>query len=504
MTDNDTTFMRLAIDEAKKSKPEDNRLHPKVGALVVQDGELIAAAYRGEIAGSHAEYVVLEKKLTGRGLANATLFTTLEPCSARNHPKIPCAQRIINRGITRVVIGTLDPNPDICGRGVRMLSKHRVKVEFFPTEMGSELEALNKHFNDIQEELAKERSQSAKTQTIRDFQEYLHALYGDVNEGHSLEYIYGYLSRTTGYLAQRVASRSCTEDAFVQPLSWLFALASKLRIDVQDEFLSQYPLCCSHCLGSPCICSETGKRPRPVSSPYWSALYLMSAKQKQEEIESRKNYAKAKGNISLDSAADEIAKIYPQNQVIWSYAGAWRHMVKLFEEVSEIHEALADYIRGDKPVKAVANEIADVFAWIVGAWHIEFPLISLDEACSCYFFTGCPACSQDTCTCARYHCKPELLVDARVVVIALSELKDLALMIPAQKELIEELIESVGVAAESKADSITRLALTHAIQHLVRVKRAIPDTPERTAIADRIDRLVKMIDRNVICREAID
>ena len=58
----DRKFARLAIDEARKSVPEnDGRPHPRVGAVVVKNGEVLATAHRGEGEGNHAEYIALEK-----------------------------------------------------------------------------------------------------------------------------------------------------------------------------------------------------------------------------------------------------------------------------------------------------------------------------------------------------------------------------------------------------------------------------------------------------------
>jgi pyrimidine deaminase RibD-like protein len=140
-------FMKLAIAEARKSLGEDRRAHPKVGAVVVKDGNILACAHRGELGkGEHAEYTALERKLTDSILAGATVYTTLEPCMTRNHPKIPCARRLIERKIGRVVIGMLDPNPAICGKGERLLRDHGIVVDRFPHDLILQLEDLNREF----------------------------------------------------------------------------------------------------------------------------------------------------------------------------------------------------------------------------------------------------------------------------------------------------------------------------------------------------------------------
>jgi pyrimidine deaminase RibD-like protein len=143
----DRKFARLALDEARKSIPEDDgRPHPLVGAVVVKDGQVLATAHRGETRGNHAEYLALEKRLADAAVAGATVYTTLEPCTTRNHPKIPCVERLIDRKIRRVVIGMLDPDLRITGRGQRRLRSANIATDFFPPDLMAEVEELNRAF----------------------------------------------------------------------------------------------------------------------------------------------------------------------------------------------------------------------------------------------------------------------------------------------------------------------------------------------------------------------
>ncbi len=147
MEKNDRRYMLAAIQEAGKSHSEDERVHPKVGVVVVKSGRILAKAFRGEIdAGGHAEFTALEKKLGTDSIAGATVYTTLEPCVSRNHPKVPCAYRLIERRVARVVVGMLDPNQAICGRGIRALRDASIATDLFPDELMSVVEEQNRDF----------------------------------------------------------------------------------------------------------------------------------------------------------------------------------------------------------------------------------------------------------------------------------------------------------------------------------------------------------------------
>ncbi len=103
--------------------------NPMVGALVVAEGRIIGEGWHQEFGAAHAEVNALNnvKPENVHLLSEATLFVTLEPC---NHfgKTPPCTEKIINSGIKKVVVGTLDPNPLVSGKGVARLRENAINV----------------------------------------------------------------------------------------------------------------------------------------------------------------------------------------------------------------------------------------------------------------------------------------------------------------------------------------------------------------------------------------
>ena len=162
-------LMQLAVDVMKKSVSEprpDDDVPPKVGAVLwkpdSEDGMFgtVETAYRGELRnGDHAEFTLLERKNRANVLDGCILFATLEPCApgARKHPKLGCAERIVNARIKEVWVGVQDPHPKVGGKGFVYLDKEGVTVRWFDRDLQEEIKKENAKFFEQAEMKAEEK-----------------------------------------------------------------------------------------------------------------------------------------------------------------------------------------------------------------------------------------------------------------------------------------------------------------------------------------------------------
>jgi len=121
----DARFMRRALRLAERGLGETNP-NPMVGCVVVRGGRVVGEGFHARSGGPHAEVVALGR--AGRRARGGTLYVTLEPCAHRGRTG-PCAPRVADSGVRRVVVAMRDPNPLVSGRGLSLLRRRGVRVE---------------------------------------------------------------------------------------------------------------------------------------------------------------------------------------------------------------------------------------------------------------------------------------------------------------------------------------------------------------------------------------
>ena len=115
--------------------------NPRVGCVLVGDDRIVGEGWHERAGEPHAEVNAL--RAAGAAAKGATAYVTLEPCSHHGRTP-PCADALIEAGITRVVAAMEDPNPQVAGQGLKRLREAAIEVE--SGVMAAEAEALNPGF----------------------------------------------------------------------------------------------------------------------------------------------------------------------------------------------------------------------------------------------------------------------------------------------------------------------------------------------------------------------
>ena len=121
---NDLTYMKTALELAKKGCGYTSP-NPMVGAVIVKDNRIIGQGYHERYGDLHAERNALAS--CTESPEGATIYVTLEPC-CHHGKQPPCTDAILESGITRVVVGSGDPNPVVAGKGIEILRQHGIEV----------------------------------------------------------------------------------------------------------------------------------------------------------------------------------------------------------------------------------------------------------------------------------------------------------------------------------------------------------------------------------------
>jgi diaminohydroxyphosphoribosylaminopyrimidine deaminase/5-amino-6-(5-phosphoribosylamino)uracil reductase len=114
--------VRLAMNGRGHVEP-----NPMVGCVIVKNGAIIGEGFHQKFGGPHAEPIALAA--CDELPAGATVYVTLEPCCHTNKKTPPCVPTLIAWGVSRVVVGCVDPNPQVSGRGIAQLREAGIQVD---------------------------------------------------------------------------------------------------------------------------------------------------------------------------------------------------------------------------------------------------------------------------------------------------------------------------------------------------------------------------------------
>ncbi|OOF70328.1 bifunctional diaminohydroxyphosphoribosylaminopyrimidine deaminase/5-amino-6-(5-phosphoribosylamino)uracil reductase RibD [Rodentibacter caecimuris] len=136
----DQAFMQLALELATKGQYTTSP-NPSVGCVLVKNGEIVGKGFHYKAGQPHAERVALAE--AGKKAKGATAYVTLEPCSHYGRTP-PCALALIEAGIKKVIAAQQDPNPQVSGKGLKMLEEAGIECKVGLLE--KQVEDLNPGF----------------------------------------------------------------------------------------------------------------------------------------------------------------------------------------------------------------------------------------------------------------------------------------------------------------------------------------------------------------------
>lgn len=145
-TDRDREFMKRAISLAEKGRGCTSP-NPMVGAVIVKNDRIISKGYHRRAGGDHAEIDAINNSPIA--VKDSTIYVSLEPCSVTGKTP-PCTDELIKKGFRKVIIGAIDPNPQVKGTGIKKLKEAGIEVlsGLFENEIKKQNEVFFKHIQE--------------------------------------------------------------------------------------------------------------------------------------------------------------------------------------------------------------------------------------------------------------------------------------------------------------------------------------------------------------------
>jgi len=125
MRDNDLKYMKIALQLAKRGLGN-TAPNPSVGCVIVKNDKIVGRGYTARGGRPHAETIALE--MAGENAKGAMVYVTLEPCSHQGQTP-PCAEALVDAGVSRVVVATEDISSKVDGKGIEVLENAGIEIE---------------------------------------------------------------------------------------------------------------------------------------------------------------------------------------------------------------------------------------------------------------------------------------------------------------------------------------------------------------------------------------
>ncbi|WP_339526009.1 MazG-like family protein [Pseudomonas sp. EA_35y_Pfl2_R111] len=324
------------------------------------------------------------------------------------------------------------------------------------------------------------KNTTPKPSSISDFQKYFATLYSEKNKTRDIGYLFSYLFRNISYLSRSANDESHSTKYYLKSISWLFAISNNLNIDIDTAIKKKFPGVCPYCIVCPCSCFQTGKKPA-AHTQEWTT---------QEALQNKYlSIINSNPHSTIDKTIDKINEIYPANRHIWVTIGPVFHFSKILEELGEIHEAYTGFCKGNRSKENIAEELADVLAWMLSAWSM-LSSKNLSTELITYYYEGCPVCKLESCICEDYSSRGQRLVKLEELEEFNRALNELLQLAPQKANEITQIINSINTVIEKPETTSAKRVINQGIDVIEKIDSTLG---KAEGIGEKISSIAKKL-----------